>query len=221
MKTKSISLIIVAMFIATTFSCKGDKKNDTEATAAEEVKASSTEAVIYVVDSSSSIAWVGKKPAGQHTGTLKVAKGTISIKEDHIESGSFIIDMTSINVTDLDGEEKAGLEGHLKGEGEEKDHFFNVAKFPTASFEITGIAPKEGKTFIEGNLTIKGITKNISFPASTSKEGSTMTLTTESFTINRTDWGVNYASKSIFGDLGDKFINDDIELKINLKATKG
>ena len=71
---------------------------------------------------------------------------------------------------------------------------------------------------IEGNLTLKEVKKNISFPPSTSLEGDTMVLTSEVFTINRTDWGVNYGSKSVFENLGDKFINDDIELKVNLTA---
>ncbi len=222
MKTKSIYTLIITALIISSVSCKGEKRNETEATAAEEVKEKTTEALLYVVDASTStIEWTGIKPAGKHMGTINVAKGTISTKEGTVESGSFLVDMKSITVTDLEGDEKAGLEGHLKGEGEGKeDHFFNVAKFPTASFDITGIKQKDGKTFIEGNLTIKGIEKNISFPATTSVQDNTLTLTTEVFTINRTDWGVNYASKSIFGDLGDKFINDDIELKINVKANK-
>ena len=203
-------------------SCKGEKKNETEATVAEEVKEAPVTAVTYIVDAaSSSIDWVGKKPTEDHTGTINISKGMIKTLENKIESGSFVIDMTSINVTDMEGDKKAGLEGHLKGEGEGKeDHFFNVAKFPSASFEITAVSEKEGKAIIEGNLTIKGVKKNISFPASNSIQGDTMTFESEVFTINRTDWGVNYGSKSVFENLGDKFINDDIELKVTLKATK-
>ncbi|WP_108866267.1 YceI family protein [Aquimarina aquimarini] len=221
MKIRFISALAIAALAISAFSCKGEKKNETEATSAEEVKEAPVEAVTYTVDAaSSSIDWVGFKPTEKHTGTIKLASGTLTAKEGVLESGSFVIDMTSINVTDLEGDEKAGLEGHLKGEGEGKeDHFFNVAKYPKATFEITGITEKEGKTYLEGNFTLKGIKKNISFPITTSVEGNAITLTTEAFTINRTDWGVNYGSKSVFENLGDKFIKDDIELKVSLKAT--
>ncbi|WP_378177154.1 YceI family protein [Aquimarina sp. SS2-1] len=222
MKTKLINLFAITAIIAATASCKGEKKNESEATAAEEVVEAPAEAITYAVDTeASTIEWTGKKPTGEHTGTISISEGKVKAQEGEIQSGSFVIDMTSINVTDLEGDDKAGLEGHLKGEGEGKeDHFFNVAKFPTASFEVTGISEKDGKSMVEGNLTIKGIKKNISFPASTSVEGDTMTLTSEVFTINRTEWGVNYGSKSVFENLGDKFINDDIELKVSLKANK-
>ncbi len=222
MKTKLITTLAITALITTVFSCKSETKNQTEANAAEEVTKGSTTATAYKLDGASSIIeWVGKKPTGQHSGNIKVTNGLIQVQDKKIQSGSFIIDMMSINVTDLEGDEKISLERHLKGEGEGKeDHFFNVAKFPNAKFEITGITENDGKTSIDGNLTIKGITKNISFPANTSLEGNVLTLNTEKFTINRTDWGVNYASKSIIADIGDKFINDDIELKISVKANK-
>ncbi|WP_106792351.1 YceI family protein [Aquimarina sp. Aq78] len=222
MKIRFASTLIVTVLLITAYSCKGEKQNETKANTPEEVKEAPVEAIMYSVDvASSSIDWVGSKPLEKHTGTLKLTSGTFEAKEGVIMSGSFIIDMTSINVTDLEGDSKADLEGHLKGEGEgTEDHFFNIAKFPKGVFEVTGISEKEGKTYIEGNLTLKDIKKNISFPATTSVEGDVMKLNSEVFTINRTDWSVNYASKSVFGDLGDKFINDDIEIKISIKANK-
>ncbi len=222
MKINLLTTLSVFSLMATMLSCKGEKQNETEANAAEEAKEAPVTAITYKVDpTASKIEWTGIKPTGKHTGTLDLANGMLKVENGNVQSGSFSIDMTSITVTDLEGDEKASLEGHLKGEGEEKeDHFFNVAKYPTASFEITGINEKEGKMYLEGNLTVKGTKKNISFPATTSIEDDIMTLNTEVFTINRTEWGVNYGSKSIFENLGDKFINDDIELKISVKAKK-
>lgn len=219
---KFIGTLTLVILILSVVSCKGEKKNETETQAAQEVKKAPVEAISYTVDPTASvIEWVGKKPTGQHSGTIQVSQGSITAKNGDLESGSFTIDMTSITVTDLEGDDKAGLEGHLKGLGEgTEDHFFNIAKFPTATFEVTGISKKEGKVYVEGNLTVKGIKKNISFPAITSTEGNSIKLTTEVFTVNRTEWNINYASKSIFGDIGDKFINDDIELKIRVKANK-
>lgn len=222
MKTKFLNFLAITAILIAASSCKNDKKNKTTADEAETVIEAPAKAAQYnVVAAESTIEWIGSKPTGKHMGTIKVAEGTIKATEGAIESGSFTIDMASINVTDLEGDEKAGLEGHLKGEGEGKeDHFFNIAKFPKASFEITGVKENAGKTIIEGNLTIKGIKKNISFPVSTTASGDMMSLTTEPFTINRTQWGVNYGSKSVFENLGDKFINDDIQLTVSLKAKK-
>ncbi len=224
MKITLSHLFAIVAITVMTISCKSEKKSETEATTSEEVKTEAQEvsekAITYLVDASSStIEWIGKKPTGQHAGIIKIGRGTLSATKSAIQTGVFDIDMTSITVTDLEGDEKASLEGHLKGEGKDtEDHFFNVARFPTATFDITSIAKRDGKTFIEGDLTIKGIKKPISFPAITSINPNSVTLTSDVFTINRTEWGVNYGSKSIFENLGDKFINDDIEIKINITA---
>ena len=101
----------------------------------------------------------------------------------------FVIDMNSIVVTDLvAGDGKEDLEAHLKGTGDKagEDHFFNATKFPESKFEITGITSIEGKTTVNGNLTIKNITKPVSFPAKVTYEGDTMMLVSEAFMINRT-----------------------------------
>lgn len=222
MKIQLVNALVISSFVIAAVSCKGEKKNESEVSQAEEVIEAPASAVTYTVDpSSSSIEWTGKKPTGSHTGTLKVTDGTVKVTDGTLESGSFTIDMSTIEVKDLEGDEKASLEGHLKGEGEGKeDHFFNVKQYPTASFEVTGITEKDGQKMLEGNLKLKGTAKNISFPVSTSMNGDMMTLSSEVFTIDRTKWGVNYGSKSVFENLGDKFINDDIELKVSIEAKK-
>jgi len=116
--------------------------------------------------------------------------------------------MNSINVTDLEeGKGKEGLEAHLKGTAkpEQEDHFFNVAKYPTAAFEVTGVSEKDGKKMMQGNLSIRDQKKNIEFPITYNVNGDNMTLSSETFTIDRT---------------GDKFINDDIEITIKIAAKK-
>ncbi|WP_338420305.1 YceI family protein [Robertkochia solimangrovi] len=206
-----------------TIGCKSEPKNETSADTAETVAEASAEAVSYAAETeNSTIEWKGFKPTGTHTGFVNIKSGNLKFNGEAIEGGDFTIDMNTITVTDLEGKGKDGLEAHLKGTAEEKeDHFFNVAEFPTASFAITGLSEAEGKKMLEGNLTIKGITKNIAFPVSITSTEETVVLESEPFTINRTDWNVNYGSKSIFADLGDKFINDEIELKVSLKANKG
>ncbi|MEL4307623.1 YceI family protein [Joostella sp. CR20] len=221
MKKRILSISVIACLAVFT-ACKSDKKNETTTSEAEAATAVTAEAVKFkAIPAESTIEWVGAKPTGEHTGTIAIESGVVSLKDGKVESGNFLIDMNSITVTDLDGDQKANLEAHLKGtvEGKE-DHFFNVKEHPTAYFEVTGVEQKEGKTYLQGNLAIKGNKKNISFPVTVSENGDTVTVSSESFTIDRTEWNVNYGSKSVFDDLGDKFVNDDIEIKVTVKAKK-
>ena len=224
MKNRIASLLILSA-LTLTVSCKNDKAAEAETTEAGAVKEASGEAVSYTVDKGNSkIDWIGSKPTGKHTGTINLSDGTVSIKDNVLDSGKFTIDMNTITVTDLKaGDGKEDLEGHLKGTGgkeEDFDHFFNVKKYPQSTFEITKAVTENGKTSVEGNLTMKGITKNVKFPATVTVDGNTVTLVSDPFTINRTLWNVNYGSKSVFDNLGDKFINDDIELKVSITAKK-
>lgn len=173
----------------------------------------------YTVASTSVIEWVGTKPTGKHNGTVNVTEGGVNTENQSITNGKFIIDMNTITVLDLAaGDGKEDLEGHLKGTGKEEaeDHFFNVKKFPTATFEFKSF---DG-TNVVGDLTIKGITKEVSFPATVTVTDTEVNIESKAFKINRVDFGVNYASKSVFGDLKDKFINDEMELVVKAKATK-
>ena len=214
------AFVIAGLGLAFT-GCKNNN-NETETAEAKEVATAETEAMEFTIDTTESmIEWQGEKPTGTHTGTIKVVKGSFKANDSIIESGTFVIDMQSIEVTDLEGDQKANLEAHLKGtvEGKEGD-FFNVNKFPEATFEVTGITEEEGQTMLQGNLKMKEETKNISFPVSISQNGEMMEITSEEFTIDRTKWNVNYGSKSVFDGLGDEFIYDDVTLKLNLKAKK-
>ncbi|MDP5044820.1 MAG: YceI family protein [Leeuwenhoekiella sp.] len=221
MKMKFYTLFTMAVLVTAFISCKNEAKNETDAAEAETVAEASQEASKFMLDKdASTIKWEGKKPTGTHTGTVAAESGVVRLEGDEI-SGSFLINMTSIVVTDLEGDQKANLEDHLKGtvEGKEGD-FFNVKKYPTAAFEITGVTEKDGKKIMSGNLTIKESKKNIEFPVMYEVAGNTMTLKSEPFTIDRTEWGVNYGSKSVFDNLGDKFINDDIQLEFTIVANQ-
>ncbi len=213
------SLLVTALFL--NVSCKNETKETTEP--AEAAAATETGSAYKVDTQNSVIEWVGSKPAGKHNGTLSLSSGEISLNNGKVESGKFTIDMNTITVLDLAaGDGKEDLEGHLKGLGKEEDadHFFNTKKFPEGTFEITSVVTENGSTTVNGNLTLKGITKPVSFKATLLVDGDKLTLTSDSFTINRTEWGVNYASKSIFDNLKDKFVNDEIELKVSVTATK-
>ena len=191
-----------------------DKAKEAETTNAEEAAVAKETAVTYKTKiDQSSIAWKGFKPTGSHNGTIAIKAGKLNVNNGVIESGKFVIDMTTIVVTDIPVEEEGNgkLAGHLKSAD-----FFNVEAFPIAQFEITGSETIEDKTMLSGNLTLKEATNNISFPVTTDVKDGVVTLTSETFTIDRSKWNVEYGSKSFFDNLGDKFINDDVELKITL-----
>tara|TARA_R100001230_G_C5689750_1_gene202720 strand:+ start:5885 stop:6538 length:654 start_codon:yes stop_codon:yes gene_type:complete len=216
MKSTFLKITLMAFIAVGAFSCKNTEK---EAEAMVEDAAEPTEmATEYTVDTSASqIMWEGAKPTGKHNGTIMLSSGTIHLNEGKVEAGEFVIDMNSINDEDLEGEDKANLEAHLKGtvEGKEGD-FFNVKEYPTAKFEMTGYE----NNMVKGNLTIKDKTHAIEFPATVTMEGDKMMLKSETFEIDRTKWGVNYGSKSVFPNLGDKFINDTMKITVSLVANK-
>lgn len=206
----------MAFLALSAFSCK-NMENEADKNTAQAAEATEM-ATEYTVDTAASqIMWEGAKPTGSHHGTMKLSSGTIHLNDGKPEAGNFVIDMNSINDEDLEGDQKASLEAHLKGtaEGKEGD-FFNVQEFPTAKFELTSI----DNNVVKGNLTIKDKTNAIEFPATVTMEGDKMMLKSEAFEIDRTKWGVNYGSKSIFPNLGDKFINDTMKITVSLVANK-
>jgi polyisoprenoid-binding protein YceI len=175
--------------------------------------------------SSSKIVWKGSKPGGEHNGTIGISEGQLFVKDGKITAGNFVIDINTISVADLTGDDKASLEAHLKGTASEgAEDFFNVTKYPTGKFEIISVKDTllngGANALVKGNLTLLDKTKEIAIPAQITVTESTISVACYTFKINRTDWGINYKSKNIFKELGDKFINDDIDLIVRLEATK-
>ncbi|WP_298288684.1 YceI family protein [uncultured Lutibacter sp.] len=168
----------------------------------------------YNVDvENSTITWKGYKPTGSHEGTIKLQSGSLIKAGGVISEGVFTADMTSIK--DADG--SARLEGHLKSAD-----FFEVETFPTATFKISNVTTNDtsNKAWITGEMTIKGITKEIKFPATISNSDETITITSETFQINRAEFNVKYKSKTFFNDLKDKFVNDEFDLQVTIVAKK-
>jgi len=223
---RKLSTIIILAIISIAVSCKSDQKkekeNKKEVQEKPEVKFDIS-GQFQVDQSNSVIHWVGSKPGDKHKGTIKIKSGEVNFENGELLTGKFTIDMKSINVQDLEGQDKADLENHLKGtvEGKE-DHFFNVEKFPTAHFKITSVEPLEEKYKIEGELEIKGVKNKIEFVSQITigNNNKAVKLITDNFIIDRTKWGIEFMSKSVFDDLKDKFISDEIQLQVNLKATQ-
>ena len=157
--------------------------------------------------SESTINWVGKKITGKHSGTIKLKEGNLEFKRNKLIGGSFVVDMTSVEVTDMKGEYKGKLEGHLKS-----DDFFGTKNHKTATLKITNVEGKKGNFTVTGDLTIKGITKPITFNLAVSGNVATTKLK-----IDRTKYGIRYGSASFFDNLKDKAIDNKFELEVSLK----
>lgn len=171
----------------------------------------------YKIDSSaSSIKWVGKKVTGQHTGTLAVKDGTLTFTGDVITAGEVNVDMNTLAVTDIPAsdENNGKLVGHLKS-----PDFFNVAKYPDAKLVITGSTKTATGLKIKGNLTFIGKTNPIEFDAKVVKTDASVN-TKSTVTIDRTKWELKYGSGSFFKGLGDKAINNDFEITVDITAKK-
>jgi polyisoprenoid-binding protein YceI len=178
----------------------------------------SVKKINYKVDTATSkINWKGFKPTGSHYGTIKLADGNFIVKNEMIAGGQFTINMNSIVDLDMpeDNEYNAKLVAHLKSAD-----FFDVVNYPNGSFEIKATENKDEKTLIKGELTLKGLIHPISFLADVKFENDRLSFKSETFKIDRSKWNIRYKSKSFFDDLKDKFIEDDMEISIELNATK-
>ena len=168
----------------------------------------STEPVEKTVNvKESTITWTGKKVLGQHTGTINLKSGTLEMVGDLLVGGSFVVDMTTITVTDLKaGEGKEKLEGHLNSAD-----FFDTTNHNEATFVITEVAKSGNGYSVVGDLTIKGTT----LPTTVNMTIENGVATTV-FNVDRTKYGVRYGSASFFDNLKDNAISDNFELAVSL-----
>lgn len=173
--------------------------------------------VTYKVDTQKSVLnWEGKKVTGQHNGTVQLENGSLTVDGNKLTGGTFEFDMNSIKALDLtDAGYNAKFIGHMKSED-----FFNTAKYPTSKFVITKVTPKGGNNYeVTGNMTIKNLTNPVTFPATITTSGNTVTAQGKA-TLDRTKYDIKYGSKSFFENIGDKAIYDDFTVEMKLVATK-
>ncbi len=162
---------------------------------------------------SSDVHWWGykvvKSEASSHDGTVNVKSGAVTVKNNQLVGGTFVLDMTSISSTDLQGEYQQKLNGHLK-----TGDFFEVEKFPTATFKITSVKKgANGKSIVTGTLTAKGKTNAVSFPATITVDGGFVTFASDKFTIDRQKWDIAYKST-----MQDVVVKDDMDLVVKFTA---
>ncbi len=155
----------------------------------------------------STVTWKAYKVTGSHTGTVSLTEGTLMFDDGKLTGGDFTVDMATLVSTDLEGEYKGKLEGHLKS-----DDFFGVVSHPTSSLIFTKVETSGKNSYeVTGDLTIKGITKKVSFDVSVYGSKATATMK-----IDRAQYDVRYGSGSFFDNLGDKTIYDEFDLVVDL-----
>jgi polyisoprenoid-binding protein YceI len=160
---------------------------------------------------SSKLNWVGSKVTGSHEGVVDLKGGSLMFEGDELTGGQFVIDMTSIECTDLSGEYKGKLEGHLKS-----NDFFGVNKYPLAKLNITDVSKTQrGEYQVSAKLTIKGQTQPIEFTTSIKEETAYAKLV-----IDRTLYGVIYGSGNFFDGLADNMIYDEFVINVELNFEK-
>lgn len=156
----------------------------------------------------SKVVWKGYKVTGSHEGTIAIKSGSLTFEGDKLIGGEFVIDMTTINTTDLEGQSKGNLDGHLKS-----DDFFGVANYPTATLIFKDVkATGKNAYSVTGDLTIKGKTNPAMFTISIYGNKATASLK-----VDRTKYDVRYGSTSFFDDLKDKAIYDEFDLVTDLQ----
>jgi polyisoprenoid-binding protein YceI len=167
----------------------------------------------------SELSWNAKKVTGEHYGKVNLKSGQILVDKNKVVGGTFVIDMSSLTVEDIkDKATNEKLSAHLKS-----DDFFSTEKYNVANFTITSVKPiaksQAGKpnATVTGNLTIKGITNPVTFPAIINLKNGIVTAVAD-ITVDRTKFDIRYRSSNFFQDLGDKAIYDDFEITLNVSA---
>lgn len=232
MKQNLFSLLALGALLQWT-ACTNAPESDQAKTSEAQTAAEAPSGEAWAVDTAQSrLEWIGTKVTGYHTGMVPVKSGTLSVSNDSLAAGRFTLDMSRLAVTgpkEVDAASNQKLLGHLQS-----PDFFDVANHPEATFEITGVRPFAGAVqdttdprqeeiseykvanpthTISGNLTIKGVTKNIEFPARVTISGNQLDALAK-FNIDRRQWNITYPGKP------DDLIRDDIHMGIAIKAAK-
>jgi polyisoprenoid-binding protein YceI len=165
---------------------------------------------------SSQLTWGAKKVTGTHAGNIPLTSGSLIVDGDKLKGGSFVFDVKNLTVTDVtDASMNGKLTNHLKS-----PDFFSVESHPEAKFVISSVTPKGGGVYdVTGKLTIKGITNDVKFPATVKSDGKKVNAVAK-IVVDRTKYDIKFRSSNFFENLGDKAIDNDFTLDVNLVANK-
>jgi polyisoprenoid-binding protein YceI len=171
----------------------------------------------YTIDvATSSLTWRGENIVGKkHQGAILVKRGNVNISGGAITGGEIVIDMNTLTNTDLSGNEKTKIEGHLKSAD-----FFDTGKFGEAIYTITSGTKKNAINYeIIGKLTVKGITKDLNCTLVVAPNGGDINVG-GGFVFDRSQFDVRYGSDKFFDNLGDNLIKNEVIMTVNLQGKK-
>jgi polyisoprenoid-binding protein YceI len=222
LKKQLTNLLLAGSIVSLMLACdKAPKGDDAKITEKEEPVAATGTA--FMVDTANSyVKFTGNGVGKNHPGIFKLNYGAVAVEKDSLSGGTFVINVNSMQMEQQGDDIKSKLRPHLLS-----GDFFDAAKFGTATFEITNVMPwepkdgekslVEGANFsISGNLKLKDVTKNITFPAKVDLDGNTLKARAN-FDIDRTQWKMNYGNDKT---LGDKFISETVNIELHLRAQR-
>jgi polyisoprenoid-binding protein YceI len=205
------------------FSCGNGAPKGDDATVQEKQQTTEAQGTQYTVDTNAShVRFTGYGVGKNHPGIFKLSSGTVAVANNQITGGNFVINIKSLDLEQKGGVFDSKLRPHLMS-----GDFFDADKFETAKFDITGVQPytpnnadssvvANANYSVSGNLTLKDVTKNVSFPARIDVEGNTIKARSN-FVIDRTQWQMRYGNDKT---LGDKFISEKVNIELDLQAKK-
>lgn len=225
-------LLLVALLLMALSACDTTVKTDVaEIGEAVENKIEVEASEYFKIDTAQSEAtWIGAKITGRHQGVLVIQEGQLELLDSKLVGGRFVFDMTATRTEDktLDAQNNAKLTTHLRSED-----FFDVERYPTALFEITGVVPYDssGQTTeparkyselkvknpthrVTGNLTIKGEKKSVTFPVRITMSGGELKAKAN-FNIDRTQWGLVYRADQ---SMGNQTIYPEVNIGFDILA---
>ena len=212
--------IIPVLLLATvmTTSCGSDA---VEATDAKEVKEVAVTGTYSQLGDHNHVDWKAWHllRTKERSGNVSISEAEVSVNNGVLAGGKFVLDLAGLQVTGF-GEDTASNE-KLRSHLVNKD-FFLTDSFPIATFEITSVDTMSGdfNSKISGNLTIKGISKNITFNANTEITEDAVSISSESFEVDRSNWELTYNTEGAEGVIADYAIMNEIEFTIHASVTK-
>ncbi len=172
------------------------------------------------VKDSSFVFWRASHLGGMQKrwGRVSLADASVKVENDALTNATVLMNMGSLTVENFeDAESKAKLEGHLK-----IGDFFDIEHYPNTKFEMTKIEGNDGEynSKVTGNLTIKDVTKSITFLANVDITNDAVSIQSEDFSVDRTVWGISYNTEGTSGVPVDYLIANDIGFTIDVSVAR-
>ncbi len=208
MRTRILAVLpVLLVWVGCTQAPQAPKAEATELQAASEKATGTQYTFLEEGVAAPQVIAIGTKVTGRHEIRFPVKEAKATLADKCLTGGKIVLNLAGLEVLDLQGEDKTKLESHLRS-----SDFFDTEQHPEGIFEITGCEASGGDTlYLIGNLTLRGVTKGIRFPA-VYKYDSTQPTLEANFNINRQEWGISYKGRA------DNLIRDEVNIQIKLRG---